>query len=422
MGVCRLRYQGFGMKCLKLLYGSLCGLLLLASPAGAEQPLHIYTSSAPPYQYLVGNTVYGSTADALRCALSESQWHPEIRMVPQRRAIHSLRTGAIDGYMAITPSPNIDTFATLSAPLALEKWYLYSLGPIADLSDARLGVVAGSNQAIWLRAQGYRVAMEVTALDQLLALLARGRIDGMVVDLRTMNENLAQNRSTELTADLHRQFIRFAPLGLYVGNSFLQVHPGFLPSFNARLNRCVSSGFQLESGESAQIRALASTLFANLHRQLNLVDSVAGEEHPHTLADILTIDQQWQVAEPLFPSDEARNIAARPLSRFLASWQSLQDGKVTEVLVMDAQGALVAMSQLTSDYWQGDEDKFRQVASKPDDTLYIGPVRFDASSRHFQVIASRPLRDGRSNDLIGVVAIGLDIERALGADFPVRSD
>ncbi|WP_111494550.1 MULTISPECIES: transporter substrate-binding domain-containing protein [Marinobacter] len=392
-------------------------LVCLFGPAAAlaQQTLQLFASAAPPYQYAIDGTVHGTTIEALRCALGETRWRPSIRMVPQRRAIHALQKGLIDGYLGISSSDTLDPVATLSAPLALEKWYLYALGDVA-LDDARLGAIAGSNEAHWIQDRGYNVTMQVASLNQLVALVNRGRIDALVVDQRIMDDWRDRHPEGTPLPRLTSRFIRFAPLGTYFNQAFLQANPNFLSRFNANLEDCVTAGFQLEADEARRIRDLAVRLFNQLHAEVDVISATYDRRSGQTLAAILQLDEQWRAAQPVGSSDLARDIEQRPLSRALQQWQEQQDGLVSEILVMDAQGALVAMSQLTSDYWQGDEDKFRRVAVEPGDQLYLGPVRYDASSNHFQVIVSRALHDPQSDDLLGAVALGIDIEWALTRD------
>ncbi|BES72907.1 hypothetical protein RE428_39250 [Marinobacter nanhaiticus D15-8W] len=388
-------------------------LLAFGSSVAAEQPLQLFASPAPPYQYGADGEIRGSTVDALRCALSETPWRPHIQMVPQRRASHSLQKGVIDGYLGIAPSAELNKHAVISAPLALEKWYLYSEQPVESLDGLRLGAIAGSNEAMWLERRGYDVTMQVATLEQLVALIDRQRIDGLVVDSRVMEAYLEQQEAFQPAPGLDAQFIRFAPLGLYLGNNFVNVHPDFLARLNARLDDCVTSGFQLDEKEAGEVLKQARALFANLQQQVNLEAALRSARNDYTLAEILMIDQLWQQASVKNPTDEALAITANPTSLALEHWQASHNGRITELMLIDHQGALVAMSRLTSDFWQGDESKFREVVANVDKGLFLSPVRFDASSRHFQVIASKSIFDDRSGELIGVVAIGLDIEKAL---------
>ncbi len=78
------------------------------------------------------------------------------------------------------------------------------------------------------------------------------------------------------------------------------------------------------------------------------------------------------------------------------------------------------MSQLSSDYWQGDEPKFQEIVTevglraerKAD--LWISPIRYDASTRQFQITVSVPVPlQEPNNGVEGVLSLGLAIEETL---------
>jgi len=62
-------------------------------------------------------------------------------------------------------------------------------------------------------------------------------------------------------------------------------------------------------------------------------------------------------------------------------------------------------------YWQGDEAKFQEAAAG--EPLYLSPIRYDASTQRFQVIASTPIRARSTGAFEGILVIGLDVEEAL---------
>ena len=71
----------------------------------------------------------------------------------------------------------------------------------------------------------------------------------------------------------------------------------------------------------------------------------------------------------------------------------------------------VAISEVTTDYWQGDEAKFLNMYHQDDD-YYIDTVEFDESTKHFQVQFSVPIFD-QKNQHMGVLILGVDVEKAL---------
>lgn len=384
-----------------------------ATGTNAAKPLALYIASSPPYQYQMDGKIRGTTIDALQCVLKDTAWQSSIREVPQRRAIHALSKASIDGYFAITPSRELNSFAVLSAPMALEKWYFYSLRPLTSLKDTRIGVVAGSNEALWLEAMEIDVAIEVSSLGQLVALLNRGRIDTLLVDRNVMDAYLKTDHRAEAQSEhFSLRFVRFAPLGLYLNREFVETHPNFLPIFNTRLESCVTTSFELDPNETREVTKVANRLYRDLTRVLDLPASLQSAETSASLAQILNINEQWQAARPNGVSQEALKLLQNATSKALNEWQSEQAKRVTEVMLMDVQGALTAASRVTSDYWQGDEEKFQAAVNLRPGTFFISPLNYDASARRFQVHASTPVFS-QDNELIGVLSIGIDIEKAL---------
>ena len=394
-------------------------LSVLFSPMTQARALNLYTFHSPPYQ--VNPTTgqhhegpFGTTVETVRCVAGRMDWETQIRSVPQNRAIHGLQNHVIDGYFAVDESDLLNRFALPTAPVALEKWYFYSLEPIDDFRDSRIAAIAGSNEAIWLEQSRYATVMTVSHPDQLLALLHRNRVDAVLMDERVME---LQRLHGEDPDELHRRFVRFAPLSLYVTVPFAMEHPEFLNEFNRHIAGCMSGGFDLSEQEMSRIGNRARSLINELVTTYHLADWLASLGPPAELAEVLALDRQWQELSPSRASEPAAEILYSKLSGKLAQWQYEQGGMVTEIIVMDTIGAAAAISVLTSDYWQGDERKFESIVGKTSDTLYLGPVRFDPSAQEFQVFASMPVVAPATNRFVGGVAIGLNIEKALRSPY-----
>ena len=90
-------------------------------------------------------------------------------------------------------------------------------------------------------------------------------------------------------------------------------------------------------------------------------------------------------------------------------------GFINEIFVMDMKGLNVAQSAVTSDYWQGDEDKFQ--LSYGDGTgagaVHISEVEFDDSTGVFQSQVSLPVRDLATGDLLGAITFGVNVQSLL---------
>ena len=80
-----------------------------------------------------------------------------------------------------------------------------------------------------------------------------------------------------------------------------------------------------------------------------------------------------------------------------------------EIFVMDNQGAIVAMTDKTSDYWQGDEDKFKKSYKGGTGAVFVDDVKFDDSTQANLVQISVPVKDGEK--VIGAITIGIDVAK-----------
>lgn len=85
-----------------------------------------------------------------------------------------------------------------------------------------------------------------------------------------------------------------------------------------------------------------------------------------------------------------------------------EKGYISEIFVMDNLGANVAMSDKTSDYWQGDEAKFKESFKGGAGAIHISDVEFDESSQTYSVQISIPVKDGKK--VIGAITFGIDVD------------
>ncbi|GAB58901.1 hypothetical protein [Rheinheimera nanhaiensis] len=352
------------------------------------------------------------------CIMKHTQQPYQLLVMPWRRAKQEVKMGRIDGYFTAMPNNEIDSFARLSAPLFLENWYWFwradGRGPGSD-SALRYGAILGSHQADWFMRQGIKADVEVGDISQLLQLLAIGRIDILLADLDDVKD--AMTRLKLNPEHFNQRFFRYVPLGSYFSRERLQQRPGFLRHFNAAVHLCATAPFALAASERDTVLALLLDSVRSLARQRSLLDAVGQQNQQQlTLDTVLQRDRLWQQAiqQPDTAPALARQLLALTISGQLRQWQQDFDGLVTEVILMDNQGANVAISQLTTDYWQGDETPFLSVFNQTLD-YFVDVVEYDQSAQRFQVKLSVPVKNAEGYH-IGALSIGIDVERALAAD------
>jgi acyl transferase domain-containing protein len=125
---------------------------------------------------------------------------------------------------------------------------------------------------------------------------------------------------------------------------------------------------------------------------------------------IRAMDQTWraEVQSDLHPMID--KVLSTPLSAFLRQKQDLSDGSITEIFVMDANGLNVGQSEITSDYWQGDEAKFIEGWRAVGGRVFVEGAEKDESTQMVQSPASIAITD-ESGKPIGVITIGINLDQ-----------
>jgi hypothetical protein len=132
-----------------------------------------------------------------------------------------------------------------------------------------------------------------------------------------------------------------------------------------------------------------------------------------SLQDIKTTDKAWCAAEDeLSIQQEKRTNAAATRLREIAQ----DHPAILEAFAMDDQGAVVGESQLTSDYWQGDEAKWTGSYAGGRGGLDVGEEQFDRSANAVLQQISLPLVD-TDGTVVGAMTFGVALDR-LSADGP----
>lgn len=126
-------------------------------------------------------------------------------------------------------------------------------------------------------------------------------------------------------------------------------------------------------------------------------------------AKIDALDAQWKAEVSAASKPLIDATLGNAASQYLKGVQEASAGKFTEIFAMDAKGLNVAQSTLTSDYWQGDEDKFTKSFGAGADAVNLGEVEQDESTQVFQSQVSVPITDPATGALIGAITVGVDV-------------
>lgn len=156
----------------------------------------------------------------------------------------------------------------------------------------------------------------------------------------------------------------------------------------------------------AKVHELAKGELAALAADPVLVGAISAQNAKHvSLDEIKAADKRWM--ETAGVVDFMKAIIESPAGTHLRDWRG-KHAFVSEIIVMDNQGANVAITEKTSDYWQGDEKKFTE-SFKDGGVAFVDKVKFDDSTQTYSVQVSVPVRDA-AGACIGVICFGLDVE------------
>lgn len=125
-----------------------------------------------------------------------------------------------------------------------------------------------------------------------------------------------------------------------------------------------------------------------------------------TMDEILKLDRDWirgSISED-FVKTLLENRCASKLKELAKEIPSS-----LEAFVMDNQGALVCITQKTSDYWQGDEPKWIDSFKGGAGQTVVSKREYDQSSKSTLVHVSVPIMEQQK--AIGVLCVGINLTK-----------
>jgi len=123
-----------------------------------------------------------------------------------------------------------------------------------------------------------------------------------------------------------------------------------------------------------------------------------------TAEEITRRDTAWRASKELTPFK--LSLQTSPAGRFLKQ-QVERSSSFNEAFLTDNQGANVAAYPATSDYWQGDEDKWSEAFNGGNGQIFIGALALDESTNTVAAQVSAPVLD--RGKTIGVLVVGVTI-------------
>lgn len=152
---------------------------------------------------------------------------------------------------------------------------------------------------------------------------------------------------------------------------------------------------------------LANSTLAQMGSDPVIVDAVKEENAKNkTMDQVKKMDTTWKKTAGI--ADYMKVMMDSPCGQHLRKIQESQP-YYAEIFVMDNLGGNVAMTDKTSDYWQGDEAKFKKSYNNGAGSVFVDEVEFDDSSQAYLVQVSVPVKDG--GKVIGAITFGIDVDK-----------
>ncbi len=124
------------------------------------------------------------------------------------------------------------------------------------------------------------------------------------------------------------------------------------------------------------------------------------------MSEVLRLDGQWKAAKATTAFMEAftTNACAKRLIAFQQSHQGY-----SEIFIADARGLIVGETNITSDYYQADEDWWINAYADGRGQFLSGDIEYDESARSEAISLYLPVTDPETKQAIGVMKAVIDL-------------
>ncbi len=126
-------------------------------------------------------------------------------------------------------------------------------------------------------------------------------------------------------------------------------------------------------------------------------------------AAIDKMDAAWKTEAKSDDEPFIAEILSSPLSNYLLYQQASSAGLYTEIFVMDQFGLNVGQSSVTSDYWQGDEDKYQKTFLVGPDAVFVDEPEFEDQTKTWRTQVNFTVVDPETKKAIGAVTVEFNL-------------
>ena len=139
---------------------------------------------------------------------------------------------------------------------------------------------------------------------------------------------------------------------------------------------------------------------------ISAIEAQNAQTSGYDSAEVERLDQAWRAEVGMSATPTIDPVLTGDAADFLRDRVAASGGTITEIFIMDAQGLNVAASTATSDYWQGDEEKFTETYGAGPEAVHFGEVEFDESRQTYQAQISLTITD-EAGQPVGAMTVGV---------------
>lgn len=169
-----------------------------------------------------------------------------------------------------------------------------------------------------------------------------------------------------------------------------------------------------ENEYQAKLQQLVTDKLHALATDPAVVAAVKAQNTEHAgydAAKIAELDKTWKDEVDHGGGPLSNGVQGNDLSKHLTQIRDGSDGLYAEIFVMDDKGLNVGMSNVTSDYMQGDEAKWQKTYQVGPDAVLIDDVKQDKSAGTFISQVSLTVVDPDTKAPIGAITIGVNVDK-----------
>lgn len=125
--------------------------------------------------------------------------------------------------------------------------------------------------------------------------------------------------------------------------------------------------------------------------------------------EIDALDKQWRAERKADDKPLISATLSNPLSVYLLRMQARAGGLYSEIFIMDDKGLNVGQSSITSDYWQGDEAKYKKTFLVAPDAIFIDDAEWHKGSKTWRAQVNMTIAANDGGKAIGAAVFEINL-------------